>query len=155
MATGDGREEMLTTDFHRVQKLGASHPEIEVIPGPGSPPEEYQLVLHVPGVMREGGEVKPISLHRVRVVLGPDYPARAPDLFWETPVFHPNIAPPRVCLQGRLYAAGVTLDEIFLTMAQMVDYRLYNVKSVLNKEAGAWALENAHRLPLKGPRGER
>jgi len=46
------------------------------------------------GLTLVGGTVKECELHRFSLEIGRDYPYQKPSLFWQTPIFHPNICPP-------------------------------------------------------------
>ena len=46
------------------------------------------------GLTLVDGAVKECELHRFSLEIGRDYPYQKPSLFWQTPIFHPNICPP-------------------------------------------------------------
>jgi ubiquitin-protein ligase len=84
----------------------------------------------------------------MNIVFGYDYPSNPPRLIWMTPIWHPNFKMPHICNQGRTFAAGVTLDQVVLTVGEMVQYRNYNLRDPLNHEAAEWARGNAHLFPV-------
>jgi hypothetical protein len=63
-----------------------------------------------------------------------------------TPAFHPNIGS-FVCVAD-VWAAGEPLVDLIVHVGNMIQYRIYNVKSALNVNAAAWALSNEKRLPI-------
>jgi hypothetical protein len=97
-------------------------------------------------------ELVEVDEHELEIILGLDYPEEAPRLVWLTPIFHPNIRRPYLCTTGRPFAPGTRLKSICLMAGQMVQYRHYNLDSVMDYDARAWTEEtrrhNPRRLPL-------
>jgi ubiquitin-protein ligase len=56
----------------------------------------------------------------------------------------------RVCLDtlDRNWSPKLTLDLITIELAELIQYKRYNVDDPLNHEAAAWAQRNRHRLPI-------
>ena len=101
--------------------------------------------------------------HRVEIILGSDYPRRAPFVRWITPIFHPNIHDGAVCLgvlQER-YLPGLGLTRLVRMLAEMAQWRNFDAFHALenNEEAGEWARDpqNFGQIqaigghPLQGP----
>ena len=65
-----------------------------------------------------------------------------------SPVFHPNIDPQKICI-GDHWSAGQSLAQLVVRVAEMISYQSYNVKSPLNAKAAAWAEQNVEKLPLQ------
>jgi len=63
-----------------------------------------------------------------------------------TPIWHPNIGD-YVCI-GDFWSAGVTLVNIIAHIGDMIQYRSYNLKSPVSKEAAQWAQRNLRSFPL-------
>lgn len=51
-------------------------------------------VAGVAGMAIVDGAVIEIDSHRFIVEIGRDYPYQKPAVFWQTPIYHPNICPP-------------------------------------------------------------
>jgi ubiquitin-protein ligase len=116
---------------------------------PDAPPEKYLILYTCKGLMRTpDGNIVESYLHAMEIIFGWDYPTKAPTFVWLTPIWHPNFNPPYICTQGRPFAVGLGLDQIVLTVGEMVQYRNYNVNDPLNREAAEWARQNAHRFPV-------
>jgi ubiquitin-protein ligase len=116
---------------------------------PGTPPEKYLVIYGCTGLMRKpDGEIAETAMHAMEVIFGWDYPSKAPTFIWHTPIWHPNFNPPHICIQGRPFAIGLTLDTIVLEVGRMIQYQNYNVDDAMNHEAEDWARHNPRRFPV-------
>lgn len=116
---------------------------------PDMPPEKYMIKFDCKGLWQnEDGKILEAPYHLMEVVYGVDYPTRPPTFVWLTPIFHPNLRRPYICLEGRPFAVGWTLDLIVQEVGRLVMFQSYNVNSALNHDAADWARENAHRFPV-------
>jgi hypothetical protein len=116
---------------------------------PDLPPEKYLIKFNCRGLWRQkDGSIVPAPYHMMEVVFGADYPSKPPTFVWLTPIWHPNLKQPYICLEGRPFAVGWTLDLIVQEVGRLVQYQSYNVKDPLNGEAAEWASQNAHRFPV-------
>lgn len=119
------------------------------VESPDYPPEKYIIHFNCLGLWRDKDHtVKESSSHLLEVIFGADYPSRPPTFVWLTPIWHPNLMTPYICLEGRPFAVGWTLDLIVQEVGRLVQYQSYNLKDPLNKEAVEWAKQNAHRFPV-------
>lgn len=116
---------------------------------PDMPPEKYMIRFNCTGLWRtEDGQIMNAPYHLMEVVYGVDYPSKPPTFVWLTPIWHPNLKRPYICLEGRPFAVGWTLDLIVQEVGRLVMYQSYNVADPLNKAAADWARENADRFPV-------
>jgi ubiquitin-protein ligase len=116
---------------------------------PEMPPEKYMIKFNCTGLwQREDGAVVEAPYHLMEVVFGADYPSKPPTFVWLTPIWHPNLKQPYICLEGRPFAVGWTLDLIVQEVGRLVTYQSYNVGDPLNREAADWARENTARFPM-------
>ncbi len=116
---------------------------------PDLPPEKYMIKFNCNGVWRrEDGTITNAPYHLMQVVFGADYPSKPPTFVWLTPIWHPNLKRPYICLEGRPFAVGWTLDLITQEVGRLVMYQSYNINDPLNGEAAQWARENAQRFPI-------
>jgi hypothetical protein len=83
----------------------------------------------------------------IEITLTAAYPRMAPQCRMLSPVFHPNIAPHAICI-GDHWAAGESLAQLVVRIAEMISYQSYNVKSPLNGEAAKWVDQNKDKVPL-------
>jgi len=131
------------TDFAR------THPGMAVRANSATLPSDYELEFDQDSFgPPQPGELDPISIrhHVLRIELGPDFPEVAPQVFWLTPIFHPNVFPnydserarenPHlrgwVCL-GELDDAwfpGMPFDDICQTLVDIAGYRNYDLYRV-------------------------
>ena len=116
---------------------------------PGQAPEKYLVVYHCKGLIKEGeDDFRESSQHALEVVYGWDYPNKKPTFVWGTPIWHPNIKTPYICLEERPFAIGLTLDRVVVEVGRMIQYQSYNVDDPLNQEAADWARKNRDRFPV-------
>ncbi len=124
-------------------------PEAFEAQSPDMPPEKYMIRFGCKGLWkRDDGSIEESSHHLLQVVFGLDYPSKPPTFVWLTPIWHPNLLRPYICLEGRPFAVGWTLDLIVQEVGRLVMYQSYNVKDPLNHEAAEWARANAQRFPV-------
>lgn len=145
---GTPRLRRLYADYQAVRAEFAGHPHIRVRPLYGNPPEAYEVVYRVPGVVLEPGTNRPViaNEHRVRVYLHRDYPREKPKCVMETPIFHPNIGS-YICIDD-YWAAGESLVDIIIHIGQMIQYQNYNPRSPLNPIAARWASMHENLFPV-------
>ncbi|MFE4972068.1 effector-associated domain EAD1-containing protein [Kitasatospora sp. NPDC056651] len=128
-------------------------------------PTEFEVEFTAVGLAPPrylGDDPLPAGEHRVLIVLGDDFPLRAPLVLWESPVFHPNVtgadhpsAPEGMVCLGELMAAyQPTMDfgrlcQILVDMARYVNYEVLHTDEGgggwVNDEAAGWA---------RSPRGQ-
>jgi hypothetical protein len=89
------------------------------------------------------GEPVLITQHQVRIELGPGFPVVRPDVFWVTPIFHPNVFPNYDCELSRekkwarglvclgtladSWYAGIDASELCRTIVDIAGFRNYDV----------------------------
>ncbi len=113
------------------------------------PPEKYMIRFKCKGLwQQDNGSIVEAPYHLMEVVFGSDYPSKPPTFVWLTPIWHPNLRRPYICLEGRPFAVGWTLDLIVQEVGRLVQYQTYNVNDPLNHEAAEWAKQNAERFPV-------
>ena len=97
------REEALARVRSQVVDFKNSHAGFKVQANARHTPTEY--VFHFfaksfapPAV--PGAEPQTIKEHDVFLILPPEFPMKAPQAYWQTPIFHPNVGPKtgKVCL---------------------------------------------------------
>lgn len=114
----------------------------------GDPPNHYQVTYNLSGIMWNETESSTISIseHIVDIYLPLGYPKQAPRCTMKTPIWHPNIGD-YVCI-GDYWSAGVTLVDIIAHIADMIQYKNYNLKSPVNKAAAIWAQRHLKSFPI-------
>ncbi|MFQ5400282.1 MAG: ubiquitin-conjugating enzyme E2 [Anaerolineae bacterium] len=145
----DIRETRLRNDYQHIQSLVNRSELIHVLTAEGDPPEKYLIRFTCRGVEKVTSSGKPIfrNSHEVGIYLHAGYPLKQPQLKWLTPIFHPNIhATGAVCI-GAWWPAK-TLDELLITLAEMVQYKNYDPKDPMNSRAAAWAMRHKRLFPV-------
>ena len=136
--------------------LAADSDRLDLLPGPGEPPDAYIAKFHCKGFVRPALSAVTIAEHFLVAIKFPaDYLRRAEPfdvLRWVSPreVFHPNISDkaPFICI-GRL-APGTSLVDILYQCFEIITYNKVTMREddALNHEACAWARSNQHRFPI-------
>ena len=142
------RLKRLRADYDKLCTLFSQESRIRIKKSLGDPPEKYQLEYLVSGMEKKlDGSLQLRSNFLVEITLTGAYPRMAPQCKMLTPVFHPNIAPHAICI-GDHWAAGESLANLVVRIAEMLAYQSYNLKSPLNGEAAKWAELKKDYLPL-------
>ncbi len=138
----------LIADQNDMTALAERNPAIDFKANRAHAADRYEVILRYRSFVElpPGGKEPRIGdEHRVEIVLGNDYPRRAPYVHWLTPIFHPNIrdSDGAVCLgvlQER-YLPGLGLARIVRMLAEMVQWRNVDAFHALinNDDAGKWA----------------
>ncbi|MBA2132181.1 ubiquitin-conjugating enzyme E2 [Capillibacterium thermochitinicola] len=138
----------LQADYEQVMKAFTGHPYITVRASGGNPPTIYHVTYRVPGLRlgKNGPEV--IDRHEVVFQLTANYPQIKPRCTIQTPIFHPNFKNGVVCLGDYWAAGGETLVDLIVKVGDMIQYKEYNIKSPMDREAASWALDNERRFPV-------
>lgn len=145
----DIRETRLRNDHQRMRELVDRSQLIQVVQTDGDPPEKYLVRFTCRGVekLRPGGQPVYRENHEVSIYLHAEYPLKQPQLKWLTPIFHPNIHSSGAVCIGAWWPAK-TLDELILTLGEMVQYKNLGPKDPMNSRAAAWAIRNRRHFPV-------
>lgn len=143
------RETRLRNDFRVVRELDLNSDLIEVVLTEGNPPDKYRIRFTCHGVERVDGRGNPVlrDVHEVSIYLHAEYPKKQPQIKWLTPIFHPNIHSTGAVCIGVWWPAK-RLDDLILTMGDMLRYKNYDPKDPMNSKAAQWALRNKNRFPI-------
>jgi ubiquitin-protein ligase len=145
----DIRETRLRNDHQRLRELVNRSELIHIVRTEGDPPERYLLRFTCKGVENLTPAGRPVyrEHHEVSIYLHAEYPLKQPQLKWLTPIFHPNIHSTGAVCIGAWWPAK-TLDELVLTLAEMVQYKNLGPKDPMNSRAAAWAIRNKSMFPI-------
>ena len=132
----DIRETRLRNDYKNIRELVNRSEFIRVLSTEGDPPEKYLIQFTCRGVenIKTSGEPIYRQDHKVSIYLHAEYPLKQPQLKWMTPIFHPNIHITGAVCIGAWWAAK-TLDELLLTLGEMVQYKNYDPRATLPTSA--------------------
>jgi hypothetical protein len=134
--------------------LAQSSDRIAVLPEPEVPPRNYVVRFDCQTMVRIGGEVKPRNGCVVQFRFPLDYLRVASDPAWIVSLlsprnlYHPNVAPPFLCL-GHI-APGTSLRELIFQVYEVLTFAKVTPREddALNREACAWARRNMNRFPV-------
>ncbi len=112
----------------------------------------YRLTFPTQGLVWRDGRIEMVDQHVVALRFLPDYLRRADRfemlaLVEPRDAFHPNLAPPGICVQ--VYP-GEPLVEICESLHALFSWQLRQLREddSLNPSACAWGRSNLNRLPL-------
>jgi len=142
----------LRSDRERLDALAAKSAGVITIESTtGNPPAEYLLTLRCRGLERvtaTGPRYR--DEHRVRIVLGRDYPLDAPTVEFLTPISHPHVwaVHNKVCLGS--WSVAEFLDLLVIRLFRVIQYHedVLDPTSVANGEAQEWLDEGEIDIPL-------
>jgi ubiquitin-protein ligase len=145
----DIREIRLRNEYRLVRELVDRSELIHIMATEGDPPEKYLIRFTCRGVEKLNSYGQPVfrDLHEVSVYLHAEYPLKQPQLKWQTPIFHPNIHITGAVCIGAWWAAK-TLDELLLTLGEMIQYKNLDPSDPMNSKAAAWAKRNRSIFPI-------
>lgn len=145
----DIRETRLRNDYGRIRDLVDRSDLIHVRATEGTPPEKYLIRFTCKGVEKVLPSGRPVyrESHEVSIYLHAEYPLKQPQLKWVTPIFHPNIHVTGAVCIGAWWPAK-TLDELLLTLGEMIQYKNFDPKDPMNSRAATWALRNKGVFPV-------
>jgi hypothetical protein len=156
------REVALVRVRNQILDFQATHADFRVTFDPPNAitPSAYVFRFRAPSFGPppvQGEQPVPIDEHEVFVQLPPDFPMTAPQVFWQTPIFHPNIHPKNgwVCL-GDLannYVPGQDFGELCQKFIEIAEYRNYAVEEGHNLDAQKWATSNEGQLAIENRGG--
>lgn len=139
----------LKADYDTMCAFFSRKARVRVLKALGNPPEKYQIEFLVTSLKQDPAtrQLKQHNAFIAEIALTGAYPRLAPQCRMLVPVFHPNIAPHAICI-GDHWAAGESLANLIIRIAEMLAYQSYNLKSPLNGEAAKWVAQHENDLPL-------
>ncbi|MCP4654033.1 MAG: hypothetical protein GY856_01305 [bacterium] len=140
------REAALNDVQQQLEELAARDERIELRPNLPRAADRYEITLRCGGWGPPESSVdSPYRTQQQEVVLEypADFPAAPPQVWWRSPIFHPNVRPKDgyVCL-GAFQESFTPLFgpvALVLMLIELSEYRNYELDGVLNREAAMWA----------------
>jgi hypothetical protein len=135
--------------------LAAASDILTLVPEPGPcPPRRFVAQFKSPTMVREGSAVNRAEGFAVLVQFPPDYLRLAADaaqivnLLAPANAFHPNVAPPFICI-GHV-APGTGLCELIYQVYEILTFQKMTPREddALNHDACVWARRHMHLFPL-------
>ncbi len=147
-------EAFLARQYEEGMELAGASSLLELSPLGGRPPRAYHARFRANGLVRASdGSIARANRFEVMIVFPEDYLRRVDPrqvLIWLGPpdVWHPNIAymAPMICA-GRL-APATPLVDLLYQVFEMITWNRYTPHDALNPDAGAWAIQHKHVLPV-------
>lgn len=90
------REDAMDRVRKQIDGYARSHPDVRVRANSATLPSEYEIDF-TGETFLPGGDGRPplrrVTQHTLLIQLGAEFPVTAPQVFWLTPIFHPNVFP--------------------------------------------------------------
>jgi hypothetical protein len=149
------REEALAKAKAQVIRFANTHKGFNVSANSREKPTEYTFKFKEKSFgIRPTPDSEPpiIDQHEVFLFLPPDFPMKAPEVYWQNEIFHPNIHPKngKVCL-GVLednYQPGLDFANLCQLIMDIAGYRNYVYHEGYNVEAAKWAVSAEGQLAI-------
>jgi len=153
------RQEALVRVRNQIMAYAQAHPGFQVSANNHLVPTDYLLKFNAPGFappLQPGEEPQTIDEHEVYLALPGVFPMQAPQVFWQTPIFHPNVEPKSglVCLGdlGDRYRPGLDFGKLCQLLIEIASYQNYFIEEGYNEVAQKWAIspEGQHAIEQRG-----
>jgi ubiquitin-protein ligase len=141
------QSDQLSEIFSRITEEFSSHEYISVQPVKGDPPDKYEIIYILPGMVQEDGEIVLAKKHVVECSIPFGYPHFPPSCKPKTPIFHPDFDPAAICL-GDFWELNRSLPELIIHIGRMICGEFYSADNAFNEEAALWFAENKDKLPF-------
>ena len=110
---------------------------------------------HLP---QAGWQPYPLEKHEVFIKLSVNFPMQAPKVFWQSPIYHPNVDAKtgKVCL-GVLeekYRPGLDFGQLCQMLVDIAAYHNYEVREYYNQEAAQWARSEEGQMAITARGGK-
>jgi len=155
------RQEALARARNQIMAYAQAHPGFHVSVDNHLFPVDYVLRFNAPGFappLQPGGEPQAIDEHEVYLALPGAFPMQAPQVFWQTPIYHPNIDPEsgKVCLGdlGDRYLPGLDFGKLCQLLIDIASYQNYAVEEGYNGEAQQWAYSVQGQIAIEQRGGQ-
>lgn len=143
------RDRRLVADHEELRKVHSEH--LSVFPIGADRPESYRVTYNLRGVtLGLDGQAVMSDRQQVLFLLSARYPRERPALLAETAIFHPNV-PPAIGHQFMLYGSWTPADslwDVVVRMADVIQFRQYDVAHAQNSVATAWVTANPQVFPI-------
>jgi len=121
------RDQRLRTDYERMLRLQGATSRMTFRherrrPGNGAP-DWYSVTFRCKGIEQvRGDDPQYRREHVCEITLSLEYPDLAPLITWVTPVWHPNISAPNVCINAHAWDPTRFLDDTVVMLYDMARY---------------------------------
>lgn len=141
------RQRRLNADAQELLSGFSGHPNIAVHPVGAQPPERYQIIYALPAlVTNQFNSLQVTNQHVVHMILPAGYPREKPYCTCDSTVFHPNFGS-YICIAD-FWSPSQSIVDVVVQIGDMLQYKLYNVRSPLNAVAARWVSQHLDRVPI-------
>lgn len=150
-AAADPRLNRLRLEWAGLQELNRDSDTVkaEVVKEAGGAPEVYRFTFRCRSIAGVDGAQNPrfADVHTCLATITQQFPAKPPQLRWESDIWHPNIhhTGRNVCINEIEWLASHTLVDLCRMLFEMVQYRNYHAKLEppfpLDRDVAKWVLE--------------
>lgn len=150
------RQEALVRAKNQIMDYAQAHTGFLVSANNQLVPTDYLLKFNAPGFappIVPGEKPEVIDVHEVYLALPGAFPMQAPQAFWQTLIFHPNVDPESglVCLGdlGDRYRPGLDFGKLCQLLIDIASYQNYAVEEGYNQEAQEWAISKQGQIAIE------
>lgn len=141
------RQRRLAAEADELLNRFTGHRYISVQPVGAHPPERYQVIYALPGLVTDQfNNLQVTNQHLVHISLPGGYPREKPYCSCDSAVFHPNFGS-YICIAD-FWSPSQSVLDVIIQIGDMLQYKLYNVRSPLNAVAARWVQQNLDRVPI-------
>lgn len=144
------RQKRLEADYRELKSTYGKDPNIDIVAIGPAPSDKYRVVFKVPAFHFDS-QGKPILVNStvVDIELPIGYPKVAPvaKTVSGDSVFHPNFNEGKICLMDNWFPTTQVTDLI-REIADMLQWKKYNIRSPLNALAAEWSQQNKNLIPI-------
>lgn len=141
------RQRRLTADARELLTGFQGHPHVSIQAVGAQPPERYQVIYNLPAlVTNQFNSLQVTNQHIVHITLPAGYPREKPYCTCDSAVFHPNFGS-YICIAD-YWSPSQSIVDVVVQIGDMLQYKLYNVRSPLNAVAARWVSQHLDRVPI-------
>lgn len=144
------RQKRLEADYRELKATYAKDSNVEIIALGPAPADKYRVVFKVPA-FHFGLDGNPVEVEStvVDIELPIGYPKVAPvaKTISGDSVFHPNFNEGKICLMDNWFPT-TQITDLIREIADMLQWKKYNIRSPLNAVAAEWSQKNRNLIPL-------
>jgi ubiquitin-protein ligase len=149
----DPRQHRLQVECEQLLTLNSDSDYVQVRPTAraGSAPEKYEVVFKCRGIASIDNLRNPnySDYHVVSITCHEEFPSKPPNLYWSTPIWHPNIGhdSKSVCINAAEWLGAMGIYDLCRQMFEMVQYKNYHAEDrppyPLDRDVAAWVRDYA------------
>jgi len=131
----------------QVSEHFTSHKTISVRPVKGDPPNQYEVIYTLIGMIQVDDKITRATNHVVEISIPFGFPHFPPSCKPKSKIFHPDFDQAAICL-GDFWHQNRSLVELITHVGRMIDGEFYSTTNAFNEEAAIWFTKHRDELPF-------